>query len=155
MENTTVSFFSNTPPSRKLLTYRQTAAKILALETQLCLAPSKPILNIWRANERVGELESMVAARAKSAASVVATPVAAPVAEKFGRERFNASCAADAAAKPKSQNHPELRGRERFSAAARVDSTQILSAPGTTATAGAKSEKTGRARFAAAVKKSN
>ena len=90
----------------------------------------------------------MVAARAKSAAPVLVAPVVEPVVEKFGRERFNESCARDAARKPKPANHPELRGRERF--AAGVDSTpQILSAN----VGGEKKELKGRARFNSAVAK--
>jgi hypothetical protein len=155
MEISTIKTLAATSPKR-LFTYRETATKILALETQLGIAPSKPILHIWRANERVSELESMVAAHAKSAAPVVVAPVVAPVLEKFGRERFNASCVADAAKKPKLQSHPKLHGRDRFCAAVRVDGTpQIL--PGNSIPAALddsiKEKLTGRARFNQAVAK--
>jgi hypothetical protein len=78
--------------------------------------------------------------------------------EKFGRERFNASCAADAAKKPKLQSHPELHGRSRFCAAVRVDgATQIVtgnSIPAALDENDAEKKKlTGRERFNASIVK--
>lgn len=155
MENTTVEFFSNTPPSQKLRTFRETNARIKALEAQLGLPTGKPIVHIWRANERVSELEAMTA---RAAAPKIAPPtISAPsLSALTGRDRFLASVAAAAARKPAAQSHPGLSGRERFAADVRLDAMpQNLSAAGSPENSGAKSEKTGRARFAAAVKKSN
>lgn len=144
-----LEILASTPPKIAFRNARDCASRITELESKLGLAASPPIWNISKANRRIAELESMVAARSTPAAPAVVALAVEPVAEKFGRERFCASVTADAARKPKSQNHPEKHGRERFSADVRVDSTpQILSAKLNPVLAGL----TGRARFVAAVK---
>lgn len=154
-----LEILAGTSPKNTFQTYRESSAKIKTLESALGLPPGKPIFNIHAAAARVAELETLVAAvNTPPPVPIVSAPAApaAPVVEKFGRERFNASCAADGAKKPKLQSHPELHGRDRFCAAVRVDGTpQILpdnSIPA--ALDDCKKEKlTGRARFNASIAK--
>ena len=143
------------PPARRLWKYttaRSALARINELEIQLGLPQSALGFNLTAANSRICELESMVAARAKSAAPVVVAPVVEQVVEKFGRERFCAAVARDTAAKPVPQTHPELRGREKFCDAVRANThqVQVLKANQNPVL----SRLTGRKRFGAAVKKS-
>jgi hypothetical protein len=156
-----LEILGETSPKLAFVNVRDCAARITELETTLGSEPSKPTWNIVRANRRIAELESIVAERARAVAltkPVVIEKAAAPVVEKFGRERFNASCAADAAKKPKLQSHPELHGRSRFCAAVRVDgATQIVtgnSIPAALDENDAEKKKlTGRERFNASIVK--
>jgi hypothetical protein len=150
MEQQTIRTLASTPPPAHRLwrfkSARSAHAETNRLENLLGLPASRMSFNLTEANSQIRELESMLAA--KSAAPVVVAPVVAPVVERFGRERFAASCAADFAAK--SQSRPELHGRDRFLADVRVTGTprQIV-----TAAPGEEKQLKGRDRFLAAVAK--
>ena len=145
-----LEILAETSPKIAFVNVRDCAARITELETTLGIEPSKPTWNIVRANRRIAELESIVAERARAVAlakPVVIEKPAAPVVEKFGRERFLAS--RQVAAVAKVQIDPALTGRARFAAACRVNASQVA-APAPIDTA-EKKELTGRARFNASV----
>jgi hypothetical protein len=115
---------AGTSPKITFQTFRESSDKIKTLESALGLPPGKPIFNIRAAAARVAELETLVAAvNTPPPVPIVSAPAmpAAPVMEKFGRERFLAS--RQVAAVAKVQIDPALTGRARFAAACRVDGT--------------------------------
>jgi hypothetical protein len=161
MLNDSLKTLSATPPPAhrlwKFKTAKTAKVKINELEAILGLPASPLDCNLISANARIRELESLLAHTNASktapaiAAPIVATPAAAPVVEKFGRERFIESCRAELSRPPEKTNS-HLTGRARFCAANHKISGQ-LAAP-IPAPAGELTEKlTGRNRFAAAVKK--
>jgi hypothetical protein len=141
---TAFEILSQTSPKIVFRSYREAAARIAVLETELGLPPGKPIYGVRQGNERIRELETLLAARAKAAPVIAATPApaavapdAAMVARCFGkvvselkaeapavtgRARFNAAIARDAAALSKVKN-PHLSGRQRFAADLRIVGT--------------------------------
>jgi hypothetical protein len=147
-----LEILAETSPKIAFVNVRDCAARVTELETILGIEPSKPTWNIVRANRRIAELESIVAERARAVAlakPVVIEKPAAPVVEKFGRERFLAS--RQVAAVAKVQIDPALTGRARFAAACRVNASQVA-APAPVADAG-KKKLTGRALFNASIAK--
>src|SRR5450759_4740916 len=98
--------------------------ELATIKTLSGTSPRKFIYNAKKANERIAELEAILASKNAAAlpAAIAVAPTAAaapaPAPELKGRERFIASCARVAAAKPKTQNYPALHGRARFVAAA-------------------------------------
>ena len=112
-------------------------------------APVAPVAAVPAA-QKIDELQRALVAQIHLTRQAEAAAAPPPPA-LTGKARFSAAVAGAMAAKPKARSHPGLTGREKFCAAATVDATpQILPANKKPIAAGL----TGRARFAAAVKKS-